>query len=122
MGGVHGAINVAQVRESATYRIMRRRPIQPECILTQLCFEGLGRRAVVGRFDGGRLTTDGGVLLLRQVDRRFRVTERLAGCFRDHPLGGADRAPSGDLVAQWVLGLAAGARYSRDRHLLVVEI
>ena len=55
-----------------------------DCTSTQLTFEGLGRRAVVGRFDGGRLTTDGGVLLLREVDRRFRVTSRLAACFRDH--------------------------------------
>ena len=56
-----------------------------DCTSTQLAFEGLGRRAVVGRFDGGRLTTDGGVLLLREVDRRFRVTSRLAACFRDQP-------------------------------------
>ena len=41
-----------------------------DCTSTPLTFEGLGRRAVVGRFDGGRLTTDGGVLLLREVDRR----------------------------------------------------
>ena len=57
--------------------------MQPECIPPQLCFEGLGRRRVVGRFDGGRLTTDGGVLL-REVDRRFRVTERLAGASGRH--------------------------------------
>ncbi len=58
--------------------------MQPECTPKQLCFEGLGRRRVEGCFDGGRLTTDGGVLLLREVDQRFRVTERLAGCFQDH--------------------------------------
>ena len=55
---------------------------------TQMCFEGPGRRGVVGRFDGGRLTTDGGVLLLREVDRRFRVMVRLAGCFQDRRSGG----------------------------------
>ena len=32
-----------------------------------------------------RLTTDGG-MLLREVDRRFRLTERMAGCFRDYRL------------------------------------
>ena len=50
-----------------------------DCTSTQLAFEGLGRRSVVGRFDGGRLTTDGGVLLLREVDRRFQVTSRAGG-------------------------------------------
>ena len=87
---------------------MRSRPMQPECISTQLTFEGLGRRAVVGRFDGGRLTTDGGVLLLREVDRRFRVTERLAECFRDHGSVARLEHRLETLVAQRVLGLAAG--------------
>ena len=82
--------------------------MQPECIPTQLCFEGLGRRAVVGGFDGGRLTTDGGVLLLREVDRRFRMTVRLAGCFRDHRSAGRIEHRLETLVAQRVLGLAAG--------------
>ena len=58
--------------------------MRTDCTPMQLAFEGLGRRSVVGRFDGGRLTMDGGVLLLREVDRRFRVTARLATCFRDH--------------------------------------
>ena len=89
--------------------------MQPECIPTQLCFEGLGRRRVVGRFDGGRLTTDGGVLLLREVDRRFRVTERLAGCFRDHRSVARIEHRLETLVAQRVLGLAAGYEGARSR-------
>ena len=39
-------------------------------------------------FDGGLLTTDGGVLLLREVDCGFRVTERPAG----HPSTSPNRA------------------------------
>ena len=89
--------------------------MQPECIPTQLCFEGLGGRRVVGRFDGGRLTTDGGVLLLREVDRRFRVTERLAGCFRDHRSVARIEHRLETLVAQRVLGLAAGYEGARSR-------
>ena len=45
--------------------------MQLECTPTQLCFEGHGRRRVEAGPGGGRLTTDGGVLL-REVDRRFR--------------------------------------------------
>ena len=92
--------------------------MQPECIPTQLCFEGLGRRRVVGRFDGGRLTTDGGVLLLREVDRRFRVTERLAGCFRDHRSVARIEHRLETLVAQRVLGLAAGYEDLNDHDRL----
>ena len=87
-----------------------------DCTSTQLAFEGLGRRAVVGRFDGGRLTTDGGVLLLREVDRRFRVTARLAACFRDHPRRIEHRLET--LVAQRVLALAAGYEDLNDHDRL----
>ena len=87
-----------------------------DCTSTPLAFEGLGRRAVVGRFDGGRLTTDGGVLLLREVDRRFRVTSRLAACFRDHPRRIEHRLET--LVAQRVLALAAGYEDLNDHDRL----
>ena len=92
--------------------------MQPECTPAQLCFEGLGRRRVEGRFDGGRLTTDGGLLLLREVDRRFRVTERLAGCFRDHRSAELIEHRLETLVAQRVLGLAAGYEDLNDHDRL----
>ena len=57
--------------------------MRTDCTPTPLTFEGLGRRSVVDRFDGGRLTTDGGVLLLREVDQRFRVTARRAAGYED---------------------------------------
>ena len=39
----------------------------------QLQFHALGLRAVIGHFDGGRITTDGGELLLRKTDLRIRL-------------------------------------------------
>jgi hypothetical protein len=41
-----------------------------------------GKR-VSAAFDGGRLTSDAGVLLLRAVERRLGIADRLAGCLRD---------------------------------------
>ena len=41
------------------------------------------RKKVSIAFDGGRLSSDGGVLLLREVERRLGVAARLAGCLRD---------------------------------------
>ena len=46
-------------------------------------FQGLGRRKVTADFRGGYLSSDGGALLLRELDRRLGVIERLAGCFLD---------------------------------------
>jgi hypothetical protein len=41
------------------------------------------RKKVSAAFDGGRLSSDGGVLLLREVERKLGVAERLAGCLVD---------------------------------------
>ena len=41
-----------------------------------------GKR-LVARFDGGQLSPDGGLLALREVERRLGVADRLAGCIDD---------------------------------------
>lgn len=41
------------------------------------------RKRVNVRFDGGLLSSDGGVLLPRDVERRLGLAERLAGCLKD---------------------------------------
>jgi hypothetical protein len=40
-------------------------------------------KAVVARFDGGRLSSKGGLLVLREVERRLGVADRLAACLKD---------------------------------------
>lgn len=49
-----------------------------------LFFDDLGSRSVQVDFSGGHLSSDGGVLLLRQVNRGLRLTSKLAACFTDH--------------------------------------
>jgi len=58
--------------------------MQTECISGQMQFQGAGSRSVVTRFDAGRTSSDGGLLLLCEVAVRTGVLEALAGCFRDH--------------------------------------
>ena len=40
-------------------------------------------KAVVAKFDGGRLSSDGGVLALREAEQRLGVADRLAACLVD---------------------------------------
>lgn len=56
---------------------------ETECKEQPLLFQDLGRRKVVADFTGGRLSSDGGVLLLRQVDDNLGLTRGLARCFAD---------------------------------------
>ena len=46
-------------------------------------FQQLGRQGVIGGFDGGKLIADAGGVLLREVEKRTDILERLTGCFRD---------------------------------------
>ena len=62
---------------------------------------------MVGRFDGGRLTSDGGGILLREVDRRLGMMDRIAGCFAD------SRERVRAISA--ALGMSAGDYYTQGR-------
>ena len=55
-----------------------------ECNEKQLEFHALGERAVIGKFDGGAISSDGGALLLSEVEAKAHIVDRLAGLFVDH--------------------------------------
>ena len=46
-------------------------------------FGRLGRRVIEGRFDGGSMTSDGGVMLLSAVDRKLGLIEAASRCIAD---------------------------------------
>lgn len=58
---------------------------QADCESTQQSFDfqDLGGRKVVADFSGGTISSDGGALLLREMDRVAGLSTRLAGCFTD---------------------------------------
>ena len=58
--------------------------MRTDCNSTSIHFTSLGRQKVVAGFDGGRITSDAGVLLLREISRKMKLFERLAGCLRSH--------------------------------------
>jgi hypothetical protein len=89
-----------------------------ECNAAQLEFHALGGRDVVGRFDGGRLTSDGGGLLLREVDHRLGMIARLAACFSDYRNPNSVEHGVQALVAQRVYGLALGYEDLNDHDAL----
>ena len=50
--------------------------VMTECTQTIFDFHSVGRRSVQAAFNGGQISSDGGALLLREVDRRFGVIAR----------------------------------------------
>lgn len=58
-------------------------PVDSEVSAPRFSFPAIGRKKVSAAFDGGRLTSDGGVLLLAQAEREMRICAQLAGCIAD---------------------------------------
>ena len=79
-----------------------------QCTQSSFEFEGHFSRAVVARFDGGAMTSDGGALLLREADRRVNLLARLGCGFEDRRKPWLIEHSVAELVAQRVYGLALG--------------
>jgi hypothetical protein len=79
-----------------------------ECTPTQLEFHALGKREVVGKFDGGMITSDAGGLLLRETEKLTGVIAGFARCFEDLRDGELIEHTVAELVAQRIYGLALG--------------
>jgi hypothetical protein len=82
--------------------------MQTECIQQEFEFQALFARRVVSKFDGGSITSDGGGLLLREVDQRFGLIEQFSRCFTDHRSPVFIEHTVSELVGQRVIGLALG--------------
>ena len=63
-----------------------------ECNQSSFEFHSLNQRKVIAKFDGGNITSDAGVLLLREVEKR---TGLIAGVTRHTEAGRRYRVTSG---------------------------
>jgi hypothetical protein len=79
-----------------------------ECTPKLFAFEAVARRAVVAGFDGGDITSNGGALLLGQVDRGRGLIRRFAACFTDRRDPRFVEHQVETLVGQRIFGLALG--------------
>ena len=83
-----------------------------------LSFANLKGKKIQAHFDGGTVTSDAGVLFLREVDRRTGIVDRVVGALRDwrdpryvvHSLG--------DLVRQRIFQIALGYEDADDADML----
>jgi len=92
-----------------------------DCRNQPLLFQDLGPRKVVVDFSGGTLSSDGGVLLLRQVDLGLGVTRNLAACFQDDRDGRWVDHSVAQLLAQRIYGLALGYEDLNDHDVLRLD-
>lgn len=89
-----------------------------ECIQERFGFEGHGSRSVTAGFEGARTSSDGGALLLREVERRLGIVSRLAGCFGDLREQSRVAHSVEELLRQRVFSLALGYEDINDHEEL----
>ena len=82
--------------------------MKTECTPSQLEFHALDRRRVVGKFDGGAITSDAGGLLLREVEQRIGIIQQFSECFEDLRNPNLIEHTLAELIRQRVYGLALG--------------
>jgi hypothetical protein len=92
-----------------------------ECTQVQMEFQGLGRRNVHAAFDGGHVSSDGGALLLREMDARLNLCARFAGCFTDYRDARFVEHKLPGLIRQRVLGLCLGYEDLNDHDTLSLD-
>lgn len=92
-----------------------------ECTPIQMEFQGLGKRKVVASFDGGHLSSDGGALLLRELDSRLNLIDRFAACFTDHRDAELVEHTLPTLLRQRIFGLALGYEDLNDHDRLRLD-
>jgi hypothetical protein len=71
-------------------------------------------KEVVARFDGGRLSSDGGLLVLREIEQRLKVADRLAACIDDPRDPGSTVHTVADIIRFRLLMIAAGYEDGND--------
>src|SRR5450755_1937659 len=94
----------------------------PKCTDGTMEFGRLGRRVIDANFEGGDISSDGGVLLLRRVDERIGLSRAAAAVFSD--ARDPTRITHGlrELLAQRIYGLCCGYEDLNDHDVLRADL
>ena len=90
----------------------------PKCTEAPMEIGRVGRRVVEASFEGGDIVSDGGSILLRQVDERLGLTRAAARVFADGRRAASVRHSLRGLLAQRVYGLCCGWEDVSDHNTL----
>jgi hypothetical protein len=75
-------------------------------------------KTIVAKFDGGLLSSDGGILILREVEQRLRVADRIAACLKDRRAPDQITHSLADIIGFRLLMIAAGYEDGNDANSL----
>lgn len=93
-------------------------PSATQCIPHQFNLGSLQGRQVIANFDGGRITSDAGIVLMAELDKKLGLTARFAECFRDYRNSSYVDYSVHELLAQRVYGIVLGYEDVNDHDKL----
>lgn len=88
------------------------------CNSQPLAFQPLATRKVVANFAGGRLSSDGGALLLGETEKLTGIINRFSKCFTDHRDPDLIEHSLENLLRQRIFGLCLGYEDLNDHDRL----
>jgi len=94
----------------------------PNRTTEQLDFGRLGRRLLQANFEGGDLSSDGGLMLLRRIDARTGLSRLAAKALTERRAVGRVRHPLRDVLAQRLYGLCCGYEDLNDHDTLRADL
>jgi hypothetical protein len=94
----------------------------PDRTAQRIEFGRVGRRVIEANFDGGDLSSDGGLMLLRRVDERIGLTRAVAAVFSDPRDPAKITHRLRDLIAQRLYGLCCGYEDLNDHDSLRADL
>ena len=77
-------------------------------------FPAVGRKKVTAAFDGGRITSDGGVMLLAAAERRLGTADKLAALITDPRHPNLVTHSVADILRARILAIACGYQDGND--------
>ena len=93
-----------------------------DCTAAEVEFSKLRRRKLQVNFEGGSVSSDGGLLLVREVDRRLKLTARMAAVLHDPRDPDLITHPLVDLLRQRVYGIVHGYEDLNDHGQLREDV
>ena len=89
-----------------------------DCTQSHLPFSSVGKKKIQADFSGGRLTTDGGALLLREVDKRLGMIDAIANCLPDPRHPSLIKHSQREMLSQRIYSIALGYEDLNDHATL----
>ena len=83
-------------------------------------------KEVIANFDGGKITSNAGIVLMAELDKKLKITAKFADCFQDNRNSSYVDYSVHQLLAQRIYGIALGYEDINDhdklRHDPALEI